>query len=290
LYIESKIVVIKPEYDKRSNSNNSNLHPPSHQQLPALQQSYHRNHHHLSALTPPFIPAITNNDDGHDDDDDLKSQLQIVPFPYFMMLPQFSMPLSLFPNHFMLPPPPPPHHPHHHPPPFLPPIYFNNDNANYETIKPCTFPYFVKSTFCWVKDLPPHTIDEPMKPFTVINVHAPIHQGMREKYWKEISYHLNKFPKSIAIGDFNKFDDHRPVYDRILHTKFKTDLIPKEQITFVSWDEDRNPQNGELWRSSLDGCVINNKIFKGYVDVLDSVQPPRLSDHFLFVASLFWAN
>lgn len=295
VYVESKIVVVKPEYDKRSN-HVPNLHPtyPMDNRF-ALRSSSS----YLSALTPAFVPGCNETNtttkeesyslpsehhNNENDDEEKVFSKSNIPLSYFIMpsLPQPSF-LSFFPAHFIFPPP----------------IYFKNftsssvPNVNpsqeNQVIKPCTFPYFVKSTFYFLNDDDVEDSYETMKPFTVINVHAPMHQGMRERYWKEISYHLNKFPKSIAIGDFNKFDDHRTVYDRILHTKLKTDLIPKEQITFVSWEEDRNPKNGELWRSSLDGCVVNNKIFKGYVDVLDSVQPPRLSDHFFLVASLFWA-
>ncbi len=358
VHVESKIVVIKPENEKKKisilplhsaeKSDKRDITLPnipsysyshiSHQQLtqpyhtPLQHSSQPQNsaphwmshHSMLSALSPCFIPSYTSMQ-LHPSSFACKSPDYVPNAPPIMYIYPKLYPNtstsnnsnSAAENHFF----PclsipynetllyPFHHHHHHP---SSPALLQTPLSNPYSVadpslrqKPCTFPYFVKSTFYWV--IPAcekwqsdeendeyncsYQYDKPtnLTTFTIINVHAPLHQGLRERYWKEISYHLNKTPKAIAIGDFNKFDTHRYMYEKILHTKFKTDLIPKDVITFVSFDEDRDP-DGELWKSSLDGCVVNNRVFKGHVDVLSTVQPPRLSDHFFLVASIFWAS
>ena len=96
-------------------------------------------------------------------------------------------------------------------------------------------------------------------------------------------------PNTIVIGDLNKFDADQGIFDCIFR-KHK-DLISTDMETFVSFDGDRQPSIdgniGSLWRSSLDGVILDPNYFDGEVDITSTEHPPRVSDHFFIVTRIF---
>ena len=122
----------------------------------------------------------------------------------------------------------------------------------------------------------------------VLNVHAPMLLEDRIEYWKCVNHLMDPF--SIAIGDFNKFDDDRVLFNQIFRFPI-VDLVSPTTETFVSFSNDRKPslvegENGELWRSSLDGVLVNATKQNGLVRVISTEEPPRASDHFLIITSV----
>jgi hypothetical protein len=129
--------------------------------------------------------------------------------------------------------------------------------------------------------------------FNIMNVHAPLRKTERCQYWIDIQRIMT--PTSIVIGDLNKFETEREFYDMLFSSYHCADLIPPEQETFVSFDGDRKPSKdpmlkGDLWRSSLDGVILNPTYLQGNVEIISTEAPPRLSDHFFITARIFWAS
>ena len=116
--------------------------------------------------------------------------------------------------------------------------------------------------------------------FSVINVHAPIRAEDRIPYWNQIYSRVGG--NCIALGDFNKFASEMMEYRSIFNDNV-TDLVSPETETFVSFSDDLNPK-GELWRSSLDGVVVDACHLRADVEVISTEELPRPTDHFLISA------
>jgi hypothetical protein len=127
--------------------------------------------------------------------------------------------------------------------------------------------------------------------FNVVNAHAPMQRSDRISYWKQVRACMD--PNTVIIGDLNKFDQDREIFDRIFRFPVK-DLIDADTETFVSFQTDRQPplageDVGELWHSSLDSAVLDTTYLQGNAEVISTEEPPRASDHFLVTARVAWA-
>ena len=145
--------------------------------------------------------------------------------------------------------------------------------------------------------------------FSVINAHAPVNKEDKLEYWRQVLSLIvhNKHP-SIAIGDFNKFNEDIPInnhqlvmpalYAQMLkkdpNPLIIKDWITQKEVTFTSYDNDRQP-SGELWVGALDGILtdVRDKLEVNHsiIPTTDKIKSPvdgneyRASDHYLILAS-----
>ena len=165
-------------------------------------------------------------------------------------------------------------------------IFWNSDiyshhSTNYtytKNTKESHFPYiFTKSYFTTAKS----KTNVPF--FSVINGHAPMLKNDRIEYWIKLREAMDK--NTIIVGDLNKFEAEQSQYDQIFSGSV-SDLIKPDTLTFVSFDTDRKP-NGELWRSSLDACIIDHEYYgSSQVSVISTEKEPRPTDHFMIKCSV----
>jgi hypothetical protein len=135
-----------------------------------------------------------------------------------------------------------------------------------------------------------HVSNEPE--FNIMNVHAPVSKYRKKQYWINVAKNIS--PTSIVLGDMNKFEADLDFYYQLFETKNRHDLIKPNQLTFVSFNGDRQPEHGPkpgaLWRSSLDAVIINPIYLEGCVQITSTEEPPRLSDHFFISAQIYYVG
>jgi len=151
---------------------------------------------------------------------------------------------------------------------------FSHPNQN----SPIHFHLITKSWFTAIQSI--HNIPS----FCVINTHAPTSRFERIVYWKQVRSLME--PTAILVGDLNKFESERTLFDRIFCKPYR-DFIPPDLETFVSFDHDRKPE-GDLWRSSLDSVVVDTTYLQAKVEIVSTEKEPRPTDHFFIVAQIFW--
>jgi hypothetical protein len=169
---------------------------------------------------------------------------------------------------------------HHHAEPYyISPQTHYNGSMNYFHLVVKSWFTFASSSHC-------------TPTFSVLNVHAPMREKERIRYWKHTAQLME--PTSIVIGDLNKFESERAIYDSIFRLP-KYDCILPNMETFVSFENDRQPSKddlcpGELWRSSLDSVVLNTTYLQANIEIVSTEAEPRPTDHFLIVAHIGWAS
>lgn len=166
-------------------------------------------------------------------------------------------------------------------------FHLDSKTVRTENLEEKKHPYmFPIHEFCMVGDSDHKSL------FTLINVHAPMDLASKELYWKAVEDHSD--PKTVIVGDMNKFPEHHESYKKLFFTDKLEDKVGLNETTFISFPWGSKPDNSP-WISCLDAFITHPKTsvnvrivsthdgFDASMKDLDNLRP---TDHFMVVGKI----